>query len=238
VGRTSFRRAAAQRHSPVRPVGQGDSEAPGFSTFPLFELSRAARTLLGMPALSEAADSDLLAMAGSEPEALGELFRRYSRSVYAYCARRTGNLDLAEDLTSVVFMEAFRRRRKPQLSNESALPWLLGGANNVVRNANRSLRRYRTALDRIPVQADGASPEESTMDRLGAQEALARALEAISALSQGEQDAVLLVLWSEFTYADAATALGIPVGTVRSRLASARSKFKDSAPVTSTTLTQ
>jgi RNA polymerase sigma-70 factor (ECF subfamily) len=76
------------------------------------------------------------------------------------------------------------------------------------------------------------------MERLGAQEALARALEAISALTQGEQDVVLLVLWSEFTYVDAATALGIPVGTVRSRLASARAKFKDSSPITSTTLTQ
>ena len=191
-----------------------------------------------MPALSEVADSDLLAMAGSEPEALGELFRRYSRSVYTYCARRTGNLDLAEDLTSVVFMEAFRRRRNLQLSNASALPWLIGVANNVVRNANRSLRRYRSALDRIPAPAYGASPEENTMERLGAQEAIARALEAISALTQREQDVVLLVLWSEFTYADAATALGIPVGTVRSRLASARAKFKDTAPITSTTLTR
>jgi RNA polymerase sigma factor (sigma-70 family) len=191
-----------------------------------------------MPALSDAADSDLLAMAGSEPEALGELFRRYSRSVYAYCARRTGNLDLAEDLTSIVFMEAFRHRRKLQLSNASALPWLIGVANNVIRNANRSLRRYRSALGRIPVPADGASSEENTMERLGAEEALARALEAISNLSQREQDVVLLVVWSEFTYADAATALGVPVGTVRSRLASARGKFKDAAPITSTILTQ
>jgi RNA polymerase sigma factor (sigma-70 family) len=191
-----------------------------------------------MPALSEAADSDLLAMAGCEPEAFGELFRRHSRSVYAYCARRTGNLDLAEDLTSVVFMEAFRRRRTLQLSNTSALPWLIGVANNVVRNADRSLRRYRSALDRIPVPANGPSSEEDTMQRLGAQEALARALEAISALNQGERDVVLLVLWSEFTYADAATALGIPVGTVRSRLASARAKFKGSVLITSTTIPQ
>jgi RNA polymerase sigma-70 factor (ECF subfamily) len=191
-----------------------------------------------MPALSEVADSDLLAMAAREPEAFGELFKRHSRSVYAYCARRTGNLDLAEDLTSVVFMEAFRRRRKLQLSNASALPWLIGVANNVARNADRSLRRYRSALDRIPVPANGMSSEEDAMERLGAQEALASALEAIAALTQGEQDVVLLVLWSEFTYADAATALGIPVGTVRSRLASARAKFKDSVPVTSTTITQ
>jgi RNA polymerase sigma factor (sigma-70 family) len=191
-----------------------------------------------MPELSDVSDSDLLAMAGSEPEAFGELFKRHSRSVYAYCARRTGSLDLAEDLTSVVFMEAFRRRRKLLLSNASALPWLIGVANNVVRNAERSLRRYRSALDRIPVPANGISSEEDAMERLGAQEALARALEAISALTQGERDVVLLVLWSEFTYADAATALGIPVGTVRSRLASARAKFKDSAPVTSTTTIQ
>ena len=191
-----------------------------------------------MPALSEATDCDLLAMAGSKPEAFGELFKRHSRSVYAYCARRTGNLDLAEDLTSVVFMEAFRRRRKLQLSSKSALPWLIGVANNVIRNAERSLRRYRSALDRIPVPANGVSSEEDAMERLGAQEALASALEAISALTQGEQDVVLLVLWSEFTYADAATALSIPVGTVRSRLASARAKFKDSAPVISTTIVQ
>ena len=191
-----------------------------------------------MPALSEATDGDLLAMAGSKPEAFGELFKRHSRSVYAYCARRTGNLDLAEDLTSVVFMEAFRRRRKLQLSSKSALPWLIGVANNVIRNAERSLRRYRSALDRIPVPANGVSSEEDAMERLGAQEALASALEAISALTQGEQDVVLLVLWSEFTYADAATALSIPVGTVRSRLASARAKFKDSVPVTSTTIVQ
>ncbi len=119
-----------------------------------------------MPALSEAADSDLLAIAGREPEAFGELFRRHSRSVYAYSARRTGNLDLAEDLTSIVFMEAFRCRRKLQLSNTSALPWLIGVANNVVRNADRSLRRYRSALDRIPVPAKGVSYEEDTMERL------------------------------------------------------------------------
>src|SRR5580704_12676800 len=135
--------------------------------WPSFELSGRPRTILGMPAHSEADDSDLLAMAGSDPEALGELFRRHSRSVYAYCARRTGNLDLAEDFTSIVFMEAFRRRRKLQLSNASALPWLIGVANNVIRNAYRSLRRYRSALDRIPVPAPGASFEEDTIERFG-----------------------------------------------------------------------
>jgi RNA polymerase sigma factor (sigma-70 family) len=190
-----------------------------------------------MRSFSEAADPELLTMAGAQPEAFGELFKRHSRSVYAYCARRTGNLDLAEDLTSVVFLEAFRRRRKVKLSNASALPWLLGVANNVVRNAARSARRYRSALERIPPPANEASSEADAIERFRAQEALGRALEAISTLTQAEQDVVLLVLWSDLTYADAATALGIPIGTVRSRLASARAKFNGSSPVTKTTTT-
>jgi RNA polymerase sigma factor (sigma-70 family) len=202
----------------------------------LVELSRAVRTLLGMPSYSEAADPELLTMAGAQPEAFGELFKRHSRSVYAYCARRTGNLDLAEDLTSVVFLEAFRRR-KVKLSNASALPWLLGVANNVVRNAARAARRYRSTLDRMPAPANGASSEEDALERFRAQEALGRALEAIAALTRAEQDVVFLVLWSDLTYADAAAALGIPVGTVRSRLASARAKFNGSAPSSKTNTT-
>jgi RNA polymerase sigma factor (sigma-70 family) len=198
------------------------------------ELLTGPRTLLDVPSFPEAADDELLAMARSEPEAFGELFKRHSRSVYAYCARRTGDLDLAEDLTSVVFMEAFRRRRKLHLSNASALPWLLGVANNVARNADRSVRRYRSALDRLPALTNSASSEDEAIERLQAQDALARALDAISALTRAEQDVVLLVLWSELTYADAATALDIPVGTVRSRLASARAKFNGSTTVMKT----
>jgi RNA polymerase sigma factor (sigma-70 family) len=189
---------------------------------------------LGVTSFSDAEDPELLEMAGSQPEAFGELFRRHARSVYAYCARRTGNLDLAEDLTSIVFMEAFRRRRKLQLSNASALPWLLGVANNVARNADRSVRRYRSALDRLPPQAHRTSSEDDAIERLEAQEAIARALKAISALTRAEQDVVLLVLWSELSYAEAASALGIPVGTVRSRLASARAKFNGLATLTKT----
>jgi RNA polymerase sigma factor (sigma-70 family) len=187
-----------------------------------------------MRSLSESSDAELLAVAGSQPEAVGELFARHARTVYAYCARRSGGLDRAEDLTSVVFLEAFRRHRKLTLSNTSALPWLLGVANNVVRNSDRSIRRYRSALGRIPDQAISVSAEDEAIKRLGAQEALARALDAISVLTRAEQDVVLLVLWSELSYADAATALAVPIGTVRSRLASARAKLNHSAPATNT----
>jgi RNA polymerase sigma factor (sigma-70 family) len=174
---------------------------------------------------SAVSDADLVSMAARDPEAFGELFRRYSRAVYAYCARRTGDLHLAEDLTSVVFLEAFRRRRRMQLVSTSVLPWLLGVANNVTRNAERSLRRYRSALGRVPPPPDLASAEDDAIERIAAEEALARAIEALRQLSPAERDIVLLVLWSDLSYADAASSLGIPIGTVRSRLASARHKL-------------
>ena len=164
-------------------------------------------------------------MSARDPEAFAELFRRHSRAVYAYCARRSGDLHLAEDLTSVVFLEAFRRRRRLQLSNTSALPWLLGVANNATSNTQRSLRRYRSALSRVPPPTDRPSAEDDAMAHTRAQDSLARAIEALKPLSPAERDVVLLVLWSELSYADAASSLGVPVGTVRSRLFSARQKF-------------
>ena len=178
-----------------------------------------------MGCYSEVSDADLVSMAAKDPDAFGELFTRHSRAVYAYCARRTGDLHQAEDLTSVVFLEAFLRRRKLQLSNMSALPWLLGVAHNVTRNAQRSLRRHRSALARVPPASDSASSEDEAIERIEAEQALARATEALRPLSQAERGVVLLVLWGELSYAEAASTLCIPIGTVRSRLASARHKL-------------
>jgi RNA polymerase sigma factor (sigma-70 family) len=183
-----------------------------------FEPSRGVRTLDGVR-------GEMVSMAARDAEAFGELFERHSRVIYAYCARRTADLHQAEDLTSVVFLEAFRKRRTLKLSGPSALPWLLGVANNVTRNAKRSLPRYRAALARFPPPPDRESAEDDAIEHVDAQEALARAVEALRPLSEAERDVVLLALWSELSYADAASSLGIPVGTVRSRLASARRKF-------------
>jgi RNA polymerase sigma-70 factor (ECF subfamily) len=170
-------------------------------------------------------DAQLWLDGRTDPASFGELYERHSRAVFAFCARRSGDLVLAEDLTSVVFLEAWRKRGAVTLSSSSALPWLLGTANNVSRNSHRALRRYRGALQRLPRDAPTASAEDDVIARLDAQRALAEALRAIESLSQAEQEVVNLVLWSELSYEDAASALGVPVGTVRSRLARARTKL-------------
>src|SRR5712691_8826257 len=87
--------------------------------------------------------------------AFGALFTRHARPVYNFCFRRTADWALAEDLTSAVFLEGWRRREQVRLAGPSALPWLLGVATNLLRNQRRSLRRYRGALARL-------SPPEHT----------------------------------------------------------------------------
>jgi RNA polymerase sigma-70 factor, ECF subfamily len=199
------------------------------------ELAGRVRTLICMSADSALDDAELWrAAAMGDPEAFAELYGRHVQAVFAFCARRTGDLSLAEDLTSVVFLEAWRRRRSVQLNGRSALPWLLGTAHNVVRNQRRSLRRHRAALLRLSSNGVSPSGEDEVIARLDAQRALTAALEALKRLPEEQQDAVNLVLWSGLSYEEAALALGVPVGTVRSRIARARATLSASL-ATSTT---
>jgi RNA polymerase sigma-70 factor (ECF subfamily) len=133
-------------------------------------------------------DAALWREAGTDPAAFGELYERHVRAVYAFCARQTGDLSLAEDLTSVVFLEAWRRRRSIELNGTSALPWLLGTAKNVARNSQRSLRRYRAALGRLPPGGSTASAEDDAIDRVDAQRRLTVALGAIAGLSRDQRE--------------------------------------------------
>ena len=179
-------------------------------------------------------DGDLWRRAATDPDAFGELFERHARAVHGFCARRTADLGLAEDLTSVVFLEAWRRRERVALQNDSALPWLLGIANNLSRNARRSVRRRHAAMARLPPAIVGASAEDDAIARADAERALRHAAKAIAGLARAEREVVVLVLWSDLSYEQAALALGVPVGTVRSRLARARHKLQDSLSPTLT----
>jgi RNA polymerase sigma-70 factor (ECF subfamily) len=98
----------------------------------------------------ELADSVLWARSrDGDADAFALLFERHAKAIYNYCFRRVGDWGAAEDLLSVVFLEAWRRRRK-QLPPDKVLPWLYGIATNVVRNRRRADRRYRAALARVP----------------------------------------------------------------------------------------
>ncbi|GAA3685932.1 sigma-70 family RNA polymerase sigma factor [Nonomuraea antimicrobica] len=165
--------------------------------------------------------------AEGDSAAFGTLFDKYAPNVYNHCFRRTADWSAAEDLTSVVFLEAWRRRGEVRIRHESALPWLLGVANNVLRNRQRSLRRHRTALDQLPSQAYEPDPAEDIAGRIDDEHRMREILAMVNRLPAADREVLALCVWSELTYEEAAVALGIPVGTVRSRLSRARSRLKD-----------
>ena len=82
--------------------------------------------------------------------AFGEIFERHAKAVYNHLFRRIADWSQAEDLTSAVFLHAWRRRSTVVIDREPALPWLLGVANQVLRNQRRATRRYRAVVARRP----------------------------------------------------------------------------------------
>lgn len=160
-------------------------------------------------------------------DSFGVLFDRHARSVYNHCFRRTASWADAEDLTSAAFVEAWRRRREVRPVDDSALPWLLGVANNLVRNHRRSLGRYRAALARIPSPDDQPDPADDVAARLADEARMRRVLNLVDRLPRRHQEVLALCAWSGLTYDEAAAVLGVPVGTVRSRLARARARLAE-----------
>jgi RNA polymerase sigma factor (sigma-70 family) len=174
---------------------------------------------------SDLDDADLWELSAKDPEAFGEIFRRHARAVFAICYWRTGDAAVAEDATSVVFLEAWKRRDVVVLEQRSALPWLLGVANHTSRNATRSLRRYSQALKRLDGHRS-LPDDDAVIDRLDAEISLNMVNEVARELNEQEREIVLLVFWSGLTYEAAAVALGVPVGTIRSRVSRTRRKLQ------------
>ncbi len=161
------------------------------------------------------------------PEEFGELFELHSRAIYNFCFRRTGDWTLAEDLTSAVFLEAWRNRGRVDLVSEPALPWLYGVATNVLRNHSRTLRRFRAALGRVPAPVPEPDFADAAAERLTDERRMRAVLEVVDRLPRREREVLALCAWAELSYEQAAAALGLPIGTVRSRLSRARARLRE-----------
>lgn len=162
-------------------------------------------------------------------DAFGQIFARHADTVYAHCFRRTGLWSAAEDLTSVVFLEAWRRRREVRMCDESVLPWLLAVANNATRNAQRTLRRNRSLLSKLPPPEPVSDIADDAAERADHEREMAWLLTELRGLAEPEREVLSLCDWAGLSYAEAATAIGVPIGTVRSRLARARRHLRDRA---------
>lgn len=181
--------------------------------------------------MSELSDRTLWAHArAGDAAAFGTLFERHAGRIYNYCFRRTADWALAEDLASATFLIAWKSHRRGPLQAESAEPLLYGIATNVLRNQRRSLKRARDALGRVPpARVEEPDFAAETATRLDDQAVMRRLLNLFSRLPRREQDVIALCDWSGLSYEEAAEALGLPIGTVRSRLSRGRRRLRELA---------
>jgi RNA polymerase sigma factor (sigma-70 family) len=161
-----------------------------------------------------------------DTEAFGSLFERHARSIHAYCFRRTGDWAFAEDLTSITFLVAWRRRNVDLLPGK-VMPWLFGIATNVLRGQQRALRRYAAALQRLPraeLERDFAG---EVVERVDAELEMRAVLDVIQDLPTREQEVLALSVWQGLSQMETAYALDVPPATVRTRLLRARTHLRE-----------
>ncbi|WP_309066333.1 RNA polymerase sigma factor [Microbacterium sp.] len=182
-------------------------------------------------------DSDIIARSIDEPEAFSTIFERHVRPVGGYIRRRVGP-DAVDDALSETFLVAFNKRAAFDRSVGSALPWLLGIATRIVRKHRADEARQWRSFQ----AAAGASPQPESVhgaadERLDADAAVRSLAPRIAALASRDRDTLLLYAWADLTYEQIAIALGIPIGTVRSRLNRVRRKLAPPGSHTATRLT-
>jgi RNA polymerase sigma-70 factor (ECF subfamily) len=170
-------------------------------------------------------DSEFVVRSRDQPAVFAEVYDRHATTVFRYAARRVG-ADAADDVMGETFLVAFEHRERYDASYESALPWLLGIATVLIRkHRGAEVRSFRA----VAASGPPAVVLEDRDDRLDASRAVGELAGAIRRMPTRDRDALLLYAWADLDYEGVALALGVPVGTVRSRLNRARRVLRQSA---------
>jgi RNA polymerase sigma-70 factor (ECF subfamily) len=184
-------------------------------------------TLIGQQVGVESGPTDAAVIVSSLVAAteFGEIFDRHFAEINRYLARRVG-ASPADELAAETFVVAFRSRDRYDPRAADARPWLFGIASNLARRhwrtERRRLRAYaRTGVD--PICDDAADVDR----RVDAAAAAPRLAAALGSLSGAERDVLLLFAWADLSYDEISAALGIPAGTVRSRLSRSRARIRE-----------
>jgi RNA polymerase sigma factor (sigma-70 family) len=176
---------------------------------------------VGAGATADSTDAAAIRRSLADPAAFAAVFDRHFVAVHRYVHRRAGR-DVADELAGETFRVAFEGRARWSRMTPDARPWLLGIATNLLRRHRRTEERRLRALARTGVD-EWATPDETALaERADARQARAALAAALAALSPDDRDVLLLIALGDLAYDDAAQALGIPPGTVASRLNRAR----------------
>jgi RNA polymerase sigma-70 factor (ECF subfamily) len=172
-------------------------------------------------------DAGVISASIEDPACFGALFDRHASVLFRYLVRRVG-VDEAEVLLGEVFRVAFERRLSFDCTQPNARPWLYGIATNLVAHHRRSEARRFHAMARLVASRESSEdPADRVSSALDAEDLLPIVAEAVSQLPDLERAVLLLYVWEELSYEEIATALSVPVGTVRSRLSRGRMRLRE-----------
>lgn len=169
------------------------------------------------PTLSDA--SALQALGRGQISALGVLYDRYQASISSFVRRATNDSSDVEDLVHATFMSAARAASNFD-GRQSCRPWLVGIAARLLHRRKRGLSRWARALREFTVREGGRCTDPHA--QLNARDEVHRLAEALKQLSEPKRLVLLLAESEGLSSEEIATVLGIPVGTVWTRLHHAR----------------
>ncbi|BAN01560.1 putative RNA polymerase ECF subfamily sigma factor [Ilumatobacter coccineus YM16-304] len=158
-------------------------------------------------------------------EVVADWFDQHARALAGYATRRVG-ANLARDIVADTFRIALQQLDGYEPGRGGERAWLFGIASNLIR------RHWRTEERRLRIQARSARADVQPVDpllrvdeRLDASAHYQRVVDAVATLDPDDRDLLILIAWEQFTSREAAAALGIPPGTVRSRLTRIRAQL-------------
>jgi len=169
-------------------------------------------------------DGDLLRLlSGGDEKAFIEFYRKHQGVVYRFALQMSGKTEIAEEVTQDVFLVVIHLAKRYDSERGSVAAFLYGIARNYVLRALERERPYLTVLD-DPAggYAGRVAAEDDIFSDLARNERLETLRKAVLALPPAFREVVVLCDLHERDYAEAASAIGCAIGTVRSRLHRAR----------------
>jgi RNA polymerase sigma-70 factor (ECF subfamily) len=174
-------------------------------------------TAAKMDELTQESDETLLRRCSRGDErAFTMLYRRRQGGVYRFALHMSGRNDVAEEVTQEVFLTLIREPGRFDASKGTVVSFLYGIArNHVLRQIERG--RREVAVDHASF-TEAPADDADVFGRMAREEAIEAVRQAVLTLPAVYRETVVLCELEEMQYTDAASVLGVPVGTVRSRL--------------------
>lgn len=149
------------------------------------------------------------------------LMRTHQEPVFRLAYLLLGDPDEAEDIAQETFLRAYKALRRFD-TERPLLPWLLRIASNLSHNRNRSIGRYISALTRFARQ----NPDSIKSTAIKPEDEDQALWQAVRKMTKPFQEVIYLRYFLDMSESEMVDALGIPPGTVKSRLHRALSKLR------------